>query len=842
MAKELDLSAFDQIRPVLEQIDVGTKICLCVNIQSELYRNNDSGWSIYLTESQNRAIKISGTFPMALPYGALYEVEGVVSEYKNDRQLKVAKYAVVEAESEETIVKRLSSIEELNTHAYQVYSRYGQRILHDICEAPERVSKTLNIPIERVLSWKSHLKRNEVIEEAFHWLIDLGISAKAAKELLDTHGEMVVETIKQDPYFLMDELENYSFIKADSIARKMNHPIDSESRIRHAILYILTQACYQKGHCYLSVEKLQTGLRKLIDQKLSYPESQKLLSSYPDLEQLPVERGTIQTTVDRNKLIHAMEAWQQTDKKEAFAFYFHQISNQAIDRAMGILLSGNQLIRSTTESGEVCFALGYVARAEEILAKTILNLSQAEYDHFPDNEMVLNAVCAKEGIALEAKQREAALRFSQAKGGIFILNGAAGCGKTFVLNIILKTLQELYQKRHKSFDVSVLAPTGKAAQVAQASTGLEAYTIHRKLGYIRQDNETFGTGMFHEDCLVIDEMSMVDVLLASELFSHIGGGTKVIVMGDTEQLPSIGPGAVLKDMINSHSVETVTLDVVKRQEGDSGILANAQRILAGEPLENLVRGQSGDAYVMERPKVLAARTRIMKLYQQTVQKHGLEQVQVLCPQKKTQIGVDVMNYCLQQVVNPDKSGEAKIQVGEVMIRTEDYQEFKRALCFKKGDKVIHTKNNYKMPWYDLTKNAGLLMNPTKQGIINGEMGVIVQIIAAAGSDKKKHPRIVVRYDNGYVIYEDDFSELSHAYAITIHKAQGSQWPVVLSPISNVNHMMLNRNILYTLYTRAQKLSFVVGERDAMDYAVQNKGMTERNTRLKQLIVPSPSLF
>lgn len=353
---------------------------------------------------------------------------------------------------------------------------------------------------------------------------------------------------------------------------------------------------------------------------------------------------------------------------------------------------------------------------------------------------------------------------------------------------------------------------------------------HIQNGSLRQQDERI-----HADCLIVDEFSMVDVLLAAELFEHISPATKVIILGDINQLPSIGPGAVLKDLLDSQKIETVTLDVVKRQTDKSGILTNANRILAGQALENMVSGQDGDAYVIEKDNPEEIRQMMLNLFEQSIQEYGLANVQVLCPQKKSKIGTEVMNYCLQQMINPDKPGEKKVFAKRISYKAEDGTTVEKVLHFKVGDKVIHTKNNYNMPWYSEHSLLGLTEDHQKKGIINGETGIITAIKTPEEGQKKT--KIIVKYDSGYVIYEDNFDELDHAYAITIHKAQGSQWAVVIAPFAVCNYRMLNRKLAYTLYTRAQKRSYVVGERRAMDQAVQNNENARRYTTLSQTFLP-----
>lgn len=812
----------------LSDYSLKDELTVMVQVQLELYRNNGNGWSVYMVEAEDRRFKISGTFTAPLSLGSYYNVSGVVDEYNNERQLSVKKYEAADVESEEEILNVLRTIEELNTSAYSVYRKYGPNILKDLSDNPERVAKVLCIPLQEVSKWRAKLKQNSEVEEAFTVLKEYGISDHAAKDLLDRYSVFVLQKIEENPYFLIDELSDFSFKKCDEMALQRGYPYDGPDRIMYGIISILSEAAYQKGHCYLPDEEFQMKLRQMLGFKLSYRQAYKLYQEHTEpviFYQGEYASGYCQ----REKLRQTMIDWQAGTKKSPFAFYYAEISDEAFARGLQLLLNTNRVIKETQEDGHSIFQLGYLSRAEQTVAAVARSLCDAEIDQFTDNEEILDQICQEDGITLEKKQREAAIRFTRSKGGIFILNGAAGCGKTFVLNTIIRTLRKAYKKRHAEFRAKVLAPTGKAAQVAHNATSLPGYTIHRELGYVRSSFLDRGGEMISEDCLIIDEFSMVDIALAEELFSHIGLGTKVIILGDTEQLPSIGPGSVLKDMINSGVIPMVTLDVVKRQADGSAILENAQRILRGEPIVHNVRNKNGDAHVVIKEDSLSTRTVIMNLARKTISMYGLQNVQILCPQKKTQIGVEVMNYCIQAAVNPVKEGDVVIPARRIKVNTGE-QEEDRVLYFKTGDKVIHTKNNYNMPWYYIHDLLGFTVNQEKLGIINGEMGVIVRVEV---SPDKKRKKIYVKYQDGYVVYENDFSELEHAYAITIHKAQGSQWPVVIAPICSANKIMLSRKIMYTLYTRAQNLSFVIGDRAAIEYAVRNNDNAYRYTELTE---------
>lgn len=814
----------------LSQYKIGEKVSLTVRIQKQIYWAEKTGWAIYLAEKDDRWFKISGTFAAPLPSGSYYQITGSVREYRGERDIAVKSYQAAAPVNKESILNVLRSIEDLNTSAYSIYKKYGPTILQDIMTRPERVAYSLEIPEAQVKKWRTYLKRHQAAEDVFEKLKEYGIGDTAAKQLIDQYGAVILEKIKSNPYFLIDEIQGLSFQKCDEAALCHGYPFDGQQRIIYGILSTLKRAAYEGGHCYLPEDIFMREAQKTLNKKLGYREAYKLYKE-SESKTIRVQSNGMESEISRAELYQAMMDWQQSDKKESFRYDVIKLPEQAFRRALIFLMDSNYVVCKTGASGEKLYMLGYYARAEETIAHIAADLSDAEFGSFRNNKAVLHDICKEKGIVLEEKQYQAALRFTKARGGLFILNGAAGCGKTFVLNVILETLKKLHEDRHMNFKAKILAPTGKAAQVAHTATGIEAFTIHRELGHIQNGLLRRHDEMIHADCLIVDEFSMVDVSLAAELFEHISPATKVIILGDTNQLPSIGPGAVLKDLLDSQKIETVTLDVVKRQTDKSGILTNANRILAGQALQNMVSGRDGDAYVIEKDSPEEIRETMLELFQQSVQDYGLANVQILCPQKKSKIGTEIMNYCLQQMVNPDKPGEKKVFAKRISYKEEDGTAAEKALYFKVGDKVIHTKNNYSMSWYSEHSLLGLTENHQKKGIINGETGIITEI--RTPEDGQKKTKIIVKYDGGYVIYEDKFEELDHAYAITIHKAQGSQWPVVIAPFAVCNYRMLNRKLAYTLYTRAQRLSYVVGERRAMDQAVQNNENARRYTTLSQ---------
>ena len=417
-----------------------------------------------------------------------------------------------------------------------------------------------------------------------------------------------------------------------------------------------------------------------------------------------------------------------------------------------------------------------------------------------------------------------------------MLNGRAGCGKTFTLNIIIKVLKELYRRNGLYFTAQIMAPTGQAAQVANQATGLPASTVHKAL-HIVVDKTSSSEVSISSECVIIDEFSMMGLKLSATLFSSVTPGSKVIIMGDFEQLQSIDAGNVLKDIIDSGTIPVVTLNVVKRQGAGSGVLYNANEILAGHAIRSQkvnLDGVKNNAYIFKREDPVEARKSIVDMAK-SMRRQGykMKDIQVLCPQKRTDVGVDSLNYALQSAFNPAGEGKEEVFSKLIEIHDDDGRPRKVQLMLREGDKVVNTANDYNKKFYTFQRGAGFVEDYSRVGIVNGEMGRVAKIIRVKVG-KTTHQRVYVQVGAGqYVLYEDNWDDLSLAYAMTIHRAQGSQWPIVIAPVMYCNRSMLSRKILYTLYTRAQDANVIYGTAESIQYAINNTYSAKRNTWLKE---------
>jgi len=333
----------------------------------------------------------------------------------------------------------------------------------------------------------------------------------------------------------------------------------------------------------------------------------------------------------------------------------------------------------------------------------------------------------------------------------------------------------------------------------------------------------------------VDESSMLDIMLARHLFSAVKSGAKVILLGDTKQLPSVGAGNVLSDLINSDKIDIVTLNVIKRQGSQSGIIKNANAIIKEKMIET--RNDTKDAYIIKRETPKGVQDAIIQSIKRLqVKGYSFSDIQLLCPQKGGLIGTEYMNYLLQKIFNPGNDGIKVLNKKlNLKFNYEDTEITKINLYFKKGDKVIHIKNNYNMPWYKKVNSIYELMGENYIGITNGECGVIEEIRKGTDDEGNTIDEVIVKYDGMYIIYKDGVKELDHAYALTIHKSQGSQFPAVIIPIMMVNYIMLDNNLFYTAYTRAEKFIVTIGEEKAIKHAIKTHKSRYRHTNLKELL-------
>jgi exodeoxyribonuclease V alpha subunit len=818
----------------LEEAVVNTSMKKKVVIDKKLTYREESGYGIYQGEDEHgNRIKISGVFPKPLMIGNTYEVDGKVVMIRGEKHLSVDVAKPTRPVTPYGVISYLKNLEGLYRRAEILYECYGDSVIDIIMNDPMKIVQEIgDIEEETVLKWQEQIQAMESQEESLNQLLEYGLNLRQAKALLSKYKQEVIEQIKENPYLLVAEFPSLGFEKVDKIARELGYHPKGMYRIQEGIKHVLREA-NGDGHCYLPLKELIKKVANLLMIRLTEEEMMQLLKDFREGDIIDYRIGNYVFSIHYRDLSRQFKRYcHETNpiEKEKKRFLVFRLTQEEIKKELDYLVSLNQLIIENE-----CVYLPEIYEAEQKVAERIVALSNSATNEFEGVEEDLEKFLQEKGIELEEKQREAVITFTKGQGGVYILNGNAGCGKTFTLKIILRVLAMQYKKRNKKMKVRVFAPTGKASKVAEKATGIPCMTIHRGLKY--RANHGFEYNENHPldvDCVVVDESSMIDILLAKALLSAIPDGTKVIFLGDTKQLPSVGAGNVLQDLIDSGIVKVVTLNVVKRQGEDSGIIRNANRIIRGEMISTCK--DTKDAYVLRKETLLEAQMAILKSIReiQKVKGYDIEDIQVLCPQKNGLVGTNAMNYLIQQALNPYNE-DAKVLNKKIMVYNHHTQQEEWVnLFFKRGDKVIHTRNNYDMIWYRKDKFGNYIQDYDVVGITNGETGVIEDIVRGKFSDNFKM-RVIVRYEDRYVFYDDYFEELDHAYALTVHKSQGSQWKAVIIPIMMENYHMLDNNLLYTAYTRAQTFCVVVGQAEAILYAIQTYKTRNRYTSLKEKI-------
>lgn len=802
----------------------------------EIMYREDSGFGIYACEDEDEnQFSIKGTFVSALVVGQTYEVKGNVTTYKGEKQITVGTIRNVKPINKKGIIAYLQTLKGLKSKAELIYDKFGDKSIEILMKDPMQVANSINgIGEKSVMNWKVQLDQMKDSQNIITSLLGYGLSMKEAKKLFDTYKDDIIEKIESNPYFLAKEVRGYGFEKCDRIARNIGLDPKSKFRLQEGLIHVLQEAS-NEGHCFLPLETLMKKAIDLLSVKLTAQEMNTLKFENRDKDVIDYAIGEIIYKIPYNDLCAQLYKYnyeRNPKKKEALRYVVVPMSEDEIGEQLQEISMQRRVV---FENGNIY--LGHLFYEEQQVANRVKVL--VEEENFLKSiplEKTLDDYLKLNKISLEEMQRKAVIEFAEKRGGFYVLNGSAGCGKTFTLKIILKILEMQYRKNGQNFVVKVFAPTGKASKVATKSTGIECVTVHRGLGYNAQTGFAFNEDEPLEcDVLVVDESSMLDVTLTMHLLNAIAEGTKVIFMGDTKQLPSVGAGNVLLDLIESSVVKVVTLNVVKRQGKMSGIIKNANKIINGQNIETCE--DTRDAFVLHRETPEGTQKALLQSIKNILKFDGytFEDIQVLCPQRTGTIGTYMLNYLIQQEFNPQTDG-MKILNKTFNINKEQSGEMEIfKLYFQKGDKVIHIKNNYDMEWYEKGHFADYLKLEGTLGITNGECGVIEDIVSLKDKNGDSFTRIIVRYEDKFVFYDEGVSELDHAYALTIHKSQGSQWKAVILPIMNQNYMMLDNNLFYTGYTRAELFNVVIGQPQAISHAIKTHKSRDRYTALNEKI-------
>ena len=722
-----------------------------------VFRNEENGYTVFHLETDDEDVTCVGSFNF-INEGELLEVNGEYTTHAvYGNQLKVSSYQVKEPEDLISIEKYLGSgaVKGVGAAlAKRIVKKFKEDTFRIIEEEPERLSEIKGISERKAREIASQLEEKKDMRKAMIYLQKYGISTKLAAKIYQHYGMKVYQVLEENPYQLADNIEGVGFKTADEIASRIGIHTDSDYRIRSGIFYTLQQAV-NEGHVYLPQSVLTYRAGRLLGVEIQ------------NIEKYVMDRCIERKTVMKEK-----------------------------------------------EGGIRVYPSHYYYL--ELNAAKMLNDLDIDCK-MPEDMMEkrLRAVEKKEKIELDPMQHRAVIE--SIKHGLLVLTGGPGTGKTTTINTMIQFFES------ENMSILLAAPTGRAAKRMTEATGYEAQTIHRLLEVSGNPEEEGNTDGFmrnrdnplEADVIIIDEMSMVDLNLMHALLSAIIPGTRLILVGDVDQLPSVGPGSVLKDIILSEKFHVVTLTKIFRQAGESDIIVNAHKINAGEPV--VPDNKSRDFFFLRRQDantiISVVITLIQKKLPKYVQAHPNE-IQVMTPTRKGLLGVERLNGILQQYLNPPEDKKVEREIN--------------GRLFREGDKVMQIKNNYQLEWEVCTK-FGLTVDKGV-GVFNGDMGVITEI-------NEYKETVEVEFDEGRKVkYGFDLTEeLELAYAITVHKSQGSEYPAVIIPLLPGPKLLYNRNLLYTAVTRAKKCLTIVGSEATFQEMIQNKSEQGRYTSLDERI-------
>ena len=725
-------------------------------VEHIVFRNEENGYTVFHLENEDGEVTCVGNLNF-ITEGEMLELEG---EYVNHsvygNQLKVSAYRVKEPEDLVSIERYLGSgaIKGIGqTMASRIVKKFREDTFRIIEEEPERLAEIKGISERKAMEIASQMEEKKDMRKSMIYLQKYGISTKLAAKIYQRYGMKVHQILEENPYRLADDIEGVGFRTADEIAARIGIHTDSDYRIRSGLFYILQQAVAE-GHIYLPEELLLRRAKVLLG--IEIEDIEKYIMD------LCMERKTVMKEKDGKVIVYP-------------AHYYYMELNTA--KMLNDLDIDCQM-------------------PEDMMEKR------------------LRAVEEKEKIELDPLQHKAVIE--SIKHGLLILTGGPGTGKTTTINTMIQFFES------EGMSILLAAPTGRAAKRMTEATGYEAQTIHRLLE-VNGNPEEESTGGFlrnrenplEADVIIIDEMSMVDLNLMHALLSAVVQGTRLILVGDVDQLPSVGPGSVLKDILSSERFHVVTLTKIFRQAGESDIIMNAHKINAGEPVE--LNKKSRDFFFVKCDEADTIIGGIIALIQrklpQYVQAHPNE-IQVMTPTRKGLLGVERMNVILQKYLNPADEKKTEREIN--------------GRLFREGDKVMQIKNNYQLEW-EICTRFGLTVDKA-MGVFNGDMGVISEI-------NEYKETVEVEYDEGRKVKYgfDMVDELELAYAITVHKSQGSEYPAVILPLLPGPKLLYNRNLLYTAVTRARKCLTIIGSDTTFQEMIRNKSEQERYTSLAERI-------
>lgn len=722
-------------------------------IDQVIYYNDTNNYMVAVFETESDIIKISGVMPEEFS-NAYIELTGSYFQHKKYGTQFKFDYFIPTTPSDdmyifEYLCQVIRGIGE--STAEKILDKFGKETFAIIEHSPEDLLEIEGIGKKKLDMIVDSYNENQQSKNTIIELQKLGLSLKLAVKIYKNYENMSVSIIMKNPYKLCDDVRGIGFKIADEIARKINISKNNEFRIKAGIIYILKDIV-SLGHCYLPKNKLSSKSSSLLE-----------------------------------------------------------ITNEEVNQYIDTLAFENKIFIETIDGLECVYLIPFY-KAETDVAKQIMNLSSnlAEYE---ESEALRIIYDSSESFTTEMLTEEQLLAITQAMSEhIFVITGGPGTGKTTIINILLNALES------QNKNVALCAPTGRAAKRLSETTKREAKTIHRLLEYSQGEedyNLIFGKNsenLLEHDIIVVDEASMIDIVLMNNLLKAIDGNSHLILIGDVDQLPSVGAGNVLRDIIDSNIIPTIRLTKIFRQAEGSVIVSNAHKVNSGCMID--ISNKNSEFYYINKVNPIDIKSTIVDLYTNRLPNHygvdAINDIQILTPTKKTDIGTVELNNAIQKIINPKE-----LHVKEKITTT---------YIFRTGDKVMQIKNNYKIKW---KKTSNSNNNYEGEGLYNGDLGIIDCINTDGSIDVLFNDDKLARYES------DDINQLILAYACTVHKSQGSEFDFVIIPISSsINHFLLSRNLLYTAITRAKKFVVIVGDYRAIKKMIGNDRVSSRFSALK----------
>lgn len=722
------------------------------NVESVVFQNDENGYTVAKFKEGKQIITIVGCMPYMTEGQNLKLMGQWIVHPQFGQQFKVQSVEEIIPTTLAGMEKYLSSgvIQGIGpVTAKKIVEKFGESTIEILDSNIERLGEIDGIGEKKLSVIVESYKSQSEVRNIMIFFQSYGVSVNQCIKIYKRFGSEAVDAVRNNPYVLTEEISGIGFKTADKIARNIGMEADSPFRIQSGIIYVLNQFC-ALGNTYMPMNKL-------------LKDGSEVLSVSPKI----IEENVI---------------------------------NSALEGKIKVDMVGEE---------RCVFGMPYYY-CELGVTKKVISLCMNKYDALDiDIDEEIGAFEESNGISFASSQREAIK--GAVENGVEIITGGPGTGKTTIINCI----GEVFEKA--GLRIMLAAPTGRAAKRMTEATGREAKTIHRllEMGVSEESSEVFMKGEdtpLECDVVIVDEASMIDIMLMNNLLKALAPGTRLIIVGDVDQLPSVGPGNVLRDLIDSKCVKVVRLTAIFRQSEKSMITVNAHKINNGEmPVLNernkdffFING--GDPHEIMNTLVELIDKRLPKFNDKWNKKSD---IQILSPMRKGMLGADNLNRKLQDVLNPPNADKKEKEVGDMVLRV--------------GDKVMQTKNNYQLKW----KRVSGFGEDEGAGVFNGDIGYIESM------DEEKNTVSILFDEDKRIVYDNIYlDELDLAYAMTVHKSQGSEFPVVIMPAFMGAPMLMNRNLFYTGITRAKQLVVLVGDIKAVKYMIDNNRSFERYSLLK----------